>query len=274
MAEVNHKHLAEGLLSAVLAAGQLQMRYFASDLVVEAKSDASPVTIADQESEALIIAALGHLAPGIPVLAEEQSAAGIVPTAGDTFFAVDPLDGTKGYLAKRPDFTINIGLIDRGVPRFGMIYAPARGSLYVTWDDGAVSCDLPPNSLATSLTACTLQKLQPRQPQPGALLALTSHSTRGKGDAATLASWGVAASQPLDSSIKFCLIAAGLADVYGRFGPTNEWDTAAGQAILTAAGGSVTTFDGQPLRYGKTETRYLNPEFVAWGRAPERAATL
>lgn len=261
--------LADGLLASVLSAGSLQMRYLGSDITVLTKPDASPVTAADHESETVLLSGLATVAPGIPVVAEERMSAGFMPKVDGTFFMVDPLDGTKEFIAGRSEFTVNIGLVIAGRPRFGLIYAPALSSLYLTTADGeAAYCHLPHNALISSLNQCRFERLRTRMPEAGALRALTSRSRPSEIANAFLRHAGVSDSQPTGSSLKFCLIAQGRADIYARFGPTNEWDTAAGEAILTAAGGGVVTLDGGPLDYGKTDQRFLNPEFIAWGRPP------
>ncbi|MDO9382438.1 MAG: 3'(2'),5'-bisphosphate nucleotidase CysQ [Hyphomicrobiaceae bacterium] len=269
ISQQDYRRLADGLLACVLSAGSLQMRYLGSDIAVIAKPDASPVTAADHESESVLLAGLAAVAPNVPVVAEERAAAGFVPKVAGTFFAVDPLDGTKDFIAGRPDFTINIGLISDGVPAFGIIYAPAHSAMYLTTAEGeSAYCYLPTNALVSSFSECRFERLRTRAPEPGALRALTSRSRPSEISDAFLQRAGVSDAQPTGSSLKFCLIAQGRADLYARFGPTNEWDTAAGQAILAAAGGAVVTMDGQPLSYGKTDARFLNPEFIAWGRQP------
>lgn len=269
MPALDHRHLAEALLPSVIAAGALQMRYQTSGIAVEIKSDDSPVTAADREAEALLVAALNAAAPDVPVLAEERAAAGAVPEIAERFFAVDPLDGTKEFVAGRPEFTINVGLVESGLPRFGLIFAPALSALYVTLDAGAAyGCTLPVDGSIASLAGCALTRLAVRKAHPGALHALVSRTTNNAPCQSFLHSVGVSSSTQIGSSLKFCLIAAGEADVYARFGPTREWDTAAGHAILVAAGGSIVTTDGDALTYGKAAQGYLNPDFVAWGHRP------
>lgn len=261
--------LSDGLLASVLSAGSLQMRYFGSDMAVAAKSDASPVTAADQESEEVLLAGLAAVAPGVPVIAEESAAAGFVPQVDSTFFAVDPIDGTKEYIAGRGEFTINIGLVIAGVPVFGLIYAPALAALYMTTgQDEAGYCHMPHNALISSFSECRFERIRTRQPEPGTLQALTSRSHPSERSTAFQRQLGVTEATPTGSSLKFALIAQGRGDVYARLGPTSEWDTAAGQAILTAAGGAVVTLDGTPLTYGKHDRAFINPEFIAWGHLP------
>jgi 3'(2'), 5'-bisphosphate nucleotidase len=265
MSSSDLKSLAEGLLSVALAAAQVQMVHFAAGVTATAKADKSPVTAADRDSEAVILEGLARIAPGVGVVAEEAVAAGNLPAIGDTFFLVDPLDGTRSFIRRRPQFTINIALIENRSPVFGLVYAPAVPDFYVTTGpQEAWAARLAPASEAASLGACGLQRLRTRVPDPDALTALVSHS-----DATTspfLDGLRVRERRALSSSLKFGLIARGEADVYPRAGPTSEWDTAAGHAVLAAAGGTVRTFAGTPLRYGKPDFR--NPGFVAWARAP------
>lgn len=272
ISQQDYRRLADGLLACVLSAGSLQMRYLGSDIAVIAKPDASPVTAADHESESVLLAGLAAVAPSIPVVAEERAAAGIIPKVDGMFFAVDPLDGTKDFISGRPEFTINVGLISDGIPVFGLIYAPALSAMYLTTAEGeSAYCHLPTNALVSSFAECRFERLRTRAPEPGSLRALTSRSRPTDVSDAFFQNAGVSEAQPTGSSLKFCLIAKGRADLYARFGPTNEWDTAAGQAILAAAGGAVLTMEGAPLTYGKTERRFLNPQFIAWGRRPQKA---
>lgn len=263
------KRLAEGLLEAVLAAGRVQMGYFRRGVAVMRKSDDSPVTVADQESERLLLAALDRVAPGVPVIAEEAVTAGRIPAIGRRFFLVDPLDGTKGFVRGDRDFTINIGLIEDRVPTFGVVYAPALDDFYVTLAPAeTANARLAPDAPVRTLADCALQPVRTRVPQPGKMKALTSTSHPRHETVRLLDRYGVTERKPVSSSIKFCLIARGEADVYPRMGPTSEWDTAAGQAVLTAAGGVVTRFDGAPMVYGNAADKFVNPAFVAWGRPP------
>ena len=265
--------LADTLLPVVLAAARIQMRYFRAGTAVLTKTDASPVTVADQESEALIEKALAALAPNLPVVAEEAAAAGRVPKlngdAGQEFFLVDPLDGTREFIADRPEFTINIALIRDGAPRFGIIYAPALGVLYATLGDGdAIEALVKPTAAVTHFAELDATRIRSRAAPADGLVAIASRSHGTAGTEAFLGQYKVKRRTSAGSSLKFGELAKGAADIYPRLGRTCEWDTAAGQAILVAAGGSVTTLDGVPLRYGKTADRFLNPDFVAWGREP------
>ncbi len=261
------RRLVEGLLPAVLAAGRIEMRHFAADVAVETKADTTPVTAADREAEEVLLKGLHEVAPGVPVVAEEAVAAGRIPEIGDSFFLVDPLDGTRAFIKKSPEFTINIGLVEGGRPVFGIIYVPARGELYATLaSDEVVETHIAPDAANASLEACELTRLHTRAPDPNALVAFASRSHAAQSTEEFLARLPIAETRKASSSLKFCLIAKGEADLYARLGQTSEWDTAAGHAILAAAGGCVTMLDGAPLLYGKSGEGFANPHFVAWGR--------
>ena len=261
------RSLASALLPAVISAGRVEMAYYESGVVVERKSDTSPVTAADREAEEILVAAIQKALPGVPVIAEESAAAGHLPETGSLFFLVDPLDGTREFIKKNGDFTINIGLVQDGVPVFGLIYAPAMDQFFVTLGpDEAAESTLAPQSMATSLADLDLKPLAARRPPSDGLVALESRSHRSPETSAFLANLPIASVRSAGSSLKFCLIARGEADLYPRIGPTCEWDTAAGHAILNAAGGKVVQVDGSPFVYGKSAAKYLNPHFTAWGK--------
>jgi 3'(2'), 5'-bisphosphate nucleotidase len=261
--------LVEALLPAVLAAGQVEMRHFAAGVEVATKADTTPVTIADHEAEEILTEALHRVAPGVPVIAEEAVAAGRVPAVNGAFFLVDPLDGTRAFIKGSPEFTINIGLVVDHKPVFGIIYAPALKQFFATLApnesyEAAIAVD----DRVTSLEQCTLTRLATREPDRQALVAFTSRSHATQSTEEFLSYLPIAEKRKASSSLKFCLIARGEADLYARLGQTSEWDTAAGQAILEAAGGSVTTLDGRSLEYGSGPGDYLNPNFIAWARQP------
>jgi 3'(2'), 5'-bisphosphate nucleotidase len=261
--------LADGLLSVALAAGRVQMAHFAAGVAVSIKDDQSPVTAADHESEAIILEGLARLAPGVAVIAEEEVTAGRIPSIAGAFFLVDPLDGTKGFIKGRREFTVNVGLIEERRPVFGLIYAPALSELYVTLGpDSAAMAHIEPAADARSLTDCALRPIRTRVPDPNAISALTSQTHLNQATTRFLEGYNVIERRAIASSLKFGLLAKGDADIYPRIGPTSEWDTAAGHAILAAAGGSVTRLDGTPLLYGNAQRRFENPDFVAWGRGP------
>lgn len=252
------------LTDAAAKAGAAIMTHFKAAPEVKFKGDHSPVTDADHASEAVILAALARLAPGIKVVSEESC--GTIGALPRCFFLVDPLDGTKEFIQRRSDFTVNVALIEDGRASFGLVYAPARALLAVTLAKGkAVSATLPPSAAGADLSQLGLTTLHTRVPDKKGLTALVSLSHLDPETEAYLAKLDIAERSSVGSSVKFVALAKGEADVYPRFGPTMEWDTAAGQAVLEAAGGRVVTLSGGPLRYGKTEQGLRNPSFIAWG---------
>ncbi len=260
--------LTDALLPAVLEAGRVEMRHFTGGVTIEHKADRSPVTAADREAEAIILAALARIVPDIPVVAEEAASAGLLPPAANRFFLVDALDGTRLFVKGKPEFTVNIALIENAKPVFGLVYVPPTGSLFVTRDDShSYAAVIMPDASERSIGNIAFERLCSRQPDLANLLAFNSR-TAGGASSEFLNRLGVKDGRPLGSSLKFCLIAKGEGDIYARFGETYEWDTAAGQAILEAAGGTVATLDGATLTYGKAAEAYLNPHFIAWGRQP------
>jgi 3'(2'), 5'-bisphosphate nucleotidase len=261
---LDHAGLARRLMPAVLEAGRIEMRHYDSGVTVETKADNSPVTVADREAEAVLVAALSRIAPATPVIAEEGAAGTQIPDAGSAFFLVDPLDGTREFINKRGEFTVNVALVVSGVPVFGIVYAPALGQLYATL--GRSRSAAASVALATSsFDDCAFTPIATRVPDARALVAVASRSHMTPEGETWLARWPIASRRDAGSSLKFCPIARGEADVYPRHGPTMEWDTAAGDAVLRAAGGIVTTVAGDPLPYGKFGAGYRNPHFVAWG---------
>ena len=257
---------ATRLTDAAARAGAAMLRHYAAGPAVEFKADNSPVTCADRDSEAIALAAIAELAPSIPIVSEE-SAGDCTQPLPPRFFLVDPLDGTKEFINKRDDFILNIALIDGGRPVFGLVYAPARERLGITVAPGkAVEARLIANDAGADFAALQSQPLRVR-PAPGGLTALVSRSHLDPDTEAFLARLRIADRTSAGSSIKFLEIAAGGADVYPRLAPTMEWDTAAGQAVLEAAGGRVVDLENKPLAYGKTASALRNPSFVAWGAA-------
>jgi 3'(2'), 5'-bisphosphate nucleotidase len=242
--------------AAALAAGTTILEIYAQNFAVQQKADASPVTRADQLAETIIIDRLRKATPDIPIVAEELAAAGHLPAAAPArFWLVDPLDGTKEFIRRNGEFTVNIALIENRVPVLGVVHAPAQGVTYWTDEDGAKRQrgNAAPESIAVRAV-----------PKTGAIVVHSrSHADEQELDS-YIAALPQAERRVSGSSIKFCLLAAGEADLYPRFGRTMEWDTAAGQAVLEAAGGSVATLAGTPLRYGKRG--FENPDFVARGK--------
>lgn len=258
-------YAATRLTDIAARAGAAIMEHFGRTAEVKLKHDSSPVTLADKDSQAIILAGLRRLAPDIPVVSEEAVEANR-GELGNRFFLVDPLDGTKEFIKKRSDFTVNIALIEHGRTIFGLVYAPARSLLALTVAAGeAIEAELPPKASGADLGTLKQKVLKVRAGDPEGLTALVSLSHLDPETEAFLAKFKIAKRSGAGSAIKFLEIARGEADVYPRFGPTMEWDTAAGQAVLEAAGGKVVTANGDPLRYGKTEAGLRNPSFIAWG---------
>ncbi len=239
----------KALIDLANAAGRAIMSIYATDFSAKNKSDLTPVTEADEAAERIILEGLAKFFPGVPVISEEAAAKGRIPAVADHFFLVDPLDGTKEFISRNGEFTVNIAEIKQGVPVSGVVFAPARQRIF--WGElgkGAAEGTTP---------------IQVRKPSSDGATVVASRSHR---DAATdeyLSKIKVKSLCSAGSSLKFCLVAAGEADLYPRFGRTMEWDTAAGHAVLLAAGGKVLTTEGYPLAYGKRDQGYANPPFIA-----------
>ncbi len=248
------RRLLDGLLPLVACAAARVLEVYAGDFTARTKADRSPVTEADERAEAVILEGLARLTPDWPVVAEEAVARGAVPRVGDgPFWLVDPLDGTREFVARRGEFTVNVGLVVDGRSVLGVVTAPA---LATTWYGAAAL-----GAFRQDREGC--RPIRVRRADPARLVAVASRSHRDPETDAWLARHGIRETVAAGSSLKFCVIAEGGADVYPRFGRTMEWDTAAGQAVLEAAGGRVLTVDGTPLRYAKPG--FVNPGFVAWG---------
>ena len=253
--------IAAILAEATLAGGPAVMNVYEQGGEVWRKGDGSPVTVADQRAEAVICAELARCLPPVPIIAEESMSSGREADVADRFLLVDPLDGTKEFLARNGEFTINVALIDRGSPIAGAVYAPALGRLWFGGERAFV-CD--PGLGGGLPDRSAWRPIRVREP-PREMVALVSRSHDDAQTEAFLARLPIAARQSKGSSLKFCCIAEGFADLYPRFGPTMEWDTAAGHAVLTAAGGVVLDASARPLKYGKRSDRYRNGAFIAWG---------
>jgi len=243
--------LLEACVVAARAAGAEILKLVAAGYEVEVKADQSPVTLCDRAAERIILDALAKAAPEVPVIAEEEVAAGRIPAHGDTYFLVDPLDGTKEFVRGGDDYTVNIGLIVGGVPRLGVVYQPALDRLHLglvgegAWlEQGGVRTPIATRALGEARDA----------------VASKSHFNQATADYLNQAI-GACDHVSVGSSLKFCIVAEGRADIYPRLSPTSEWDTAAGHAVLIAAGGLVDGPDGTALRYGKTA--FLNRGFCA-----------
>ncbi len=262
----NKEREALARLFAAIAsdAGVRVMEVYNSDFETRTKADYSPVSDADDRAEEVILARLEEALPGVPVLAEERaSREGVGGTEWDAFLLVDPVDGTKEFINRRGDFTVNIALICHGVPIAGAVYAPARKEMYF----GGAQAQLIEN-FSPGETLREGRTLMTRAYPAEGLTAITSASHLDDRTKAFIAERKVAGQTAIGSSLKFCWVAAGKADVYPRFGPTMEWDTAAGHAVLSAAGGCVIRPNGSPFVYCKSAEGFRNGPFIAWGREP------
>ena len=251
-----------------LEAGDKIMEIYGSDdFEVKTKSDASPVTIADEAADKIISDGLRAAFPDVMLVTEEQSATHTA--AGDTFLIVDPLDGTKEFINRRGDFTVNIALVEGGVPNRGVVYAPAKSRMFFTLADGQAveeTGDFTKDEMGKLVT------ISVSTPDNSALMVVASKSHRDQATDDYIAKYNVADMKSAGSSLKFCLIATGEADLYPRVGRTMEWDTAAGHAVLNGAGGAVVRFDDlTPLKYGKTD--FANPFFIAHAAGVELKAS-
>ncbi|MEO5375588.1 MAG: 3'(2'),5'-bisphosphate nucleotidase CysQ [Alphaproteobacteria bacterium] len=251
-----HHSLLDAVRTLAREAGRAILDIYHGDFAVTAKADDSPLTAADQAAEAVILAGLARLTPDLPVVAEESVAAGHMPDIRrGLFWLVDPLDGTREFVKRNGEFTVNIGLVESGRPVLGVVFAPAIDRLYAAAGPGTAIVE----------AEGVVRGIHVRSPRPEGLVVMTS---RSHGDDAALEAYlapmRVAECIKAGSSLKFCIVAAGEADLYPRLGHTMEWDTAAGHAVLLAAGGSVRTLDGLDLTYGKPGLH--NPDFVAAGQ--------
>jgi 3'(2'), 5'-bisphosphate nucleotidase len=247
------------------AAGRVIMAIYASNPEIRTKDDGSPVSEADIAAEQVIRSRLEKLLPEIPVLAEESFEAAAFRQAPDTFLLVDPLDGTREFVSRNGEFTINIALIQSGTPIVGCVYAPALDQIHVGGAE-AFRATVRPGDPLPELGA--MERVRTSAYSDAGLRAAISRSHLDPQTEAFLKPLRIVSCVSVGSALKFCIMAQGDADVYPRFSPTMEWDTAAGHAVLSAAGGCVLTPDGAPLRYGKAAAGFRNDSFVAWGRAP------
>lgn len=256
--------IEDSIAAAAVEAGRLILDLRGSLGPAEKKADQSPVTEADRAAEAFITARLAEIAPGVPVVGEEAVSAGRIPETGRVFFLVDPLDGTREFVRGGDDFTVNIGLVRDGAPVLGVIYVPVTGALFFG--------DVRTGAWRASVRKGVWHERVPIRVRPaplGPIDVVASRSHRTKETDACIAHYRVGKLVAAGSSLKFCVLAAGEADLYPRLGTTMQWDTAAGDAILRAAGGSVVTLEGSPLAYGPNGRQgaagYENPWFIAAG---------
>ena len=253
-----HRATLDAMIRAAIEAGARISEIYAEKFDAAAKRDGTPVTRADHEAEAIIERVLAPL--GLPMLGEEKVASGHVPDLGERFFVVDPLDGTKEFIKKNGEFSVNIGLVDRGKVISGIVLAPALGKIWGGSDDGAwvaevhgIECGIP-------------QKIAVQSATPPRFVGSRSHGHAAFNS--LLREFGGTENLSVGSALKFCLVAEGAAQLYPRLTPTSEWDTAAGQAVLEAAGGTLITLSGTSLVYGKQLESFINPMFVAAVSAP------
>lgn len=261
---MSSRSLADELVALALSAGREIMAIYDGDQGAVTKADGSPVTAADTAAEAVILTGLRRIAPDVPVVAEEEVAAGRVPEIGRRFFLVDPLDGTKEFISRNGEFTVNIALIEDGLPVTGVVYAPALGDICIgTVGEGAKAARVAADG------TCAWSDIRVRAVPAAGLDVVASRSHLTAETKTFIERFVVRDLVSAGSSLKFCRVATGSADLYPRLARTMEWDTAAGDAVLRAAGGRVTTVDGALLRYGKrnqaTDTDFANPWFVAAG---------
>lgn len=259
MADIDREYLLRDMRRLAIEAGRVIMEiYHREEMGVREKADASPVTEADEAADRLIASGLRHAYPDIPLVTEEQSESHELQVS--TFFIVDPLDGTKEFVKRRGDFTVNIALVEEGVPTLGVVYAPAKGRLFIT---GAHSGAEEETGDFDTEVVGNRRQISVLPPENAALRIVASKSHRDQATDDYIANYSVGSLVSAGSSLKFCLVAAGEADFYPRLGPTMEWDTAAGDAVLRAVGGKVVDRETlQQLQYGKPEFR--NSHFLAY----------
>lgn len=246
-------HILDVMMMAAAKASQTILDVYAEPIDAQRKADGSPVTLADHKAEQVIISTLSEI--GLPILAEESVSAGRVPKLGPRYFIVDPLDGTKEFLKRNGEFTVNIALVEQDRPVLGVVTAPAINKAFCGEPEGAFEFALVDGQYSAKRAIRT---------DPEGEMTMVASRSHGHDALASLADFlAVKADVSVGSSLKFGLLADGTARVYPRFTPTCEWDTAAGQAVLEAAGGVVLTLKGQPLSYGKQGVGFLNPFFVA-----------
>lgn len=260
----------DDLIALALAAGREIMAVRAAGFDTQTKTDGTVVTLADQRAELVIENGLKVLAPDVPMIGEEAVAEGRIPECGDTFFCVDPLDGTRGFAKGGDQFTVNIALIEEAIPTMGVVYAPATGELYAGEPGRAVKALCEPHS-ARPMTP--LDPIAPSPPKRQWRIVASDHSGRNERTAAFIAALKGVATHA-SSSVKFCRLAEGAADIYPRFGEVSEWDAAAGHAVLRAAGGDIMRLDGEALRYGDRAGKFLVRGFVAYATPAAKAAAL
>jgi 3'(2'),5'-bisphosphate nucleotidase len=270
---MNRRPALTDLIVLARAAGAEIMRVRAAGFEAQEKLDGSIVTLADQRAEALIEDGLARLAPGVPMIGEEAVAAGRIPKCDDLFFCVDPLDGTKGFAKGGDEFTVNIGLIADGEAIMGVVFAPATGELYAGEPGHALGARYDVQT-AQEISALAPIAATAQKPTNGWRVVASENSGRTPETADFIAAIGGAALTHASSSIKFCRVAEGKADLYPRLGDVSEWDAAAAHAVLNAAGGGVMHLDGVRLRYGVKPDAFIIHGFVAYANEEAESAAL
>ena len=255
--------LTQAIAKIALEAGSIVMQAYEAGVAIRRKPDQSPVCDADEQSEALILSALQRLYPHIPVIAEETASCGDLPNAQRDFFLVDPLDGTQEFAQRNGEFSINIAFVRDARALCGTIFAPSQNRLWMASPGTGYEATVAAGQALPKLEL--LRRLHPRHADIHHLRALTSRSNLNAETESFLKKCPDVQRHGMGSALKFGLIASGEADFYPRFGPTMEWDSAAGDAILRAAGGGIVTQSGEDLLYGKADQAYRNPHFIALG---------
>jgi 3'(2'), 5'-bisphosphate nucleotidase len=263
-----HRPDLDDLIQLALAAGREIMNIRAGGVSATQKLDGSIVTLADHRAEAIIEAGLAKLSPGAPMIGEEAVAQGRIPECGDFFFCVDPLDGTRGFAKGGDEFTVNIGLIENGAPSMGVVFAPASGELYAGEPGCALRARYDRATEAILEAPAAIHTAQPSKPWR---IVASDFSGRNERTGAFVKALNGATTHA-SSSIKFCRVAEGAADLYPRFGEVSEWDVAAAHAVLVAAGGDIMSLEGKPLRYGSRQNQFVIPGFIAFASSAAASA--
>ena len=251
----------DDLITLALAAGREIMAVRVGGVSAMEKLDGSIVTLADQRAEAAIEAGLAQLAPGVPMIGEEAVALGRIPECGEAFFCVDPLDGTRGFAKGGDEFTVNIALVEHGAPVMGVVFSPASGELYAGEEKSALRAKYDP---ITQVILETPAPIRTAAFSPQWRIVASDFSGRNERTGAFVKALDGVTTHA-SSSIKFCRVAEGAADLYPRFGDVSEWDVAAAHAVLLAAGGDIMSLEGQPLHYGFRQGDFIIPGFIAFG---------
>jgi 3'(2'), 5'-bisphosphate nucleotidase len=264
MSAGEYARLLEPLAELAAAAGHRILAIAPPDLLARSKADKSQVTAADEASEAILREGLARILPGVPVIAEEGVAAGELPEPGREFFLVDPLDGTREFLAGLKEYAVNLALVSGGIPKLGLIYAPASSTLYAGCGGSAIRAVLAPGGDFDRAKAAPIRA----RPRPARLVVAVSRSHPDPATEQLLATLPIERRLMMGSALKFAAVAEGQADSYPRLAPLSEWDVAAGHALVIAAGGNVQAPDGAALRYGMRVRGFRLGGFIAWGGPP------